>query len=86
MRAVNARPERRSFSSGSRFFEIDGKENFGDCLERIGLSAPLKIIVVGFLEMAMGDVGYAGAAYIRGPNPTEMVLRADRMFAPAERR
>ena len=53
-----------NFSSECRIVEIDGEENFGDYLKRIGLSDFSRVTMKGFLEMVtMGVVESAGAAY-----------------------
>ena len=70
-----------NFASDSRIAELDGEENFGDYLERIGVPESLKVTLRGFLEMTMGHVEYSGAAYMQA-YLAEMLLKADQLYVP----
>ena len=54
-----------NFASDSRIAELDGEENFGDYLRRVGVSESLQVTFKGFLEMTMGHVEFSGQAYMR---------------------
>ena len=54
-----------NFSSTSRIAEIDSGESFGQYMDRVGIPQSLRKTFRGFLEMTMGDVDDAGAAYMR---------------------
>lgn len=80
---IFSQSEYLSFASDSRIAEIDGEENFGDYLDRLGVSEFLKVTFKGFLEMTMGHVEFADAAYMR-TYLMEMLLNADRLYAPEQ--
>ncbi|MBC9866278.1 MAG: NAD(P)-binding protein [Opitutae bacterium] len=80
-RAVKTESEYLNFASDSRIIELDGEENAGDYLKRIGLPESLKTTLRGFLEMTMGDVDQMGAAYMR-TYIAEMLLKADQIYVP----
>ena len=78
---IRRQSEHLNFSSDSRIVEIDGTENFGDYLERLGAPETLKVTLKGFLEMTMGHVETAGAAYMR-TYLAEMLLKDGETFVP----
>ena len=78
---LGTRPKCHSFSSDSRLAEIDGEENFGDYLNRIGAPESLQVTVAGFLEMTMGDIETACAPYMR-TYLAEMMLKANQIYVP----
>lgn len=80
-RTIRREAEHRNFSSGSRIAEIDGEENFGDYLDRIGASDSLKITLTGFLELTMGQVEEASAPYMTA-YLSEMILNCTRIYVP----
>ncbi|MCE2504639.1 MAG: FAD-dependent oxidoreductase [Chlorobi bacterium] len=83
VKRIKAQPEYLSFASNSRMAELDGEENFGDYLARIGVPEYLKVTLRGFLEMTMGHIEYAGAAYMRA-YLAEMLLKADQIYVPEQ--
>lgn len=72
-----------NFASDSRVAELDGEENFGDYLERLGVPEFLQVTLRGFLEMTMGHVEFAGQAYMR-TYLAEMLLKADQLYVPEQ--
>ena len=83
VREIGQQSECLNFSSECRIVEIDGDENFGDYLSRIGVSDYLKTTLAGFLEMTMGHIEHAGAAYMR-TYLAEMLLKSDRIYVPEQ--
>lgn len=81
VREIVRESEYRNFSSDCRIAEIDGEENFGDCLERIGASATLKATLKGFLELTMGHVEPASAPYMTA-FISEMILKCTKIYVP----
>ena len=81
-REILRQPEYLNFSSDSRLSELDGEENFGDYLERLGVSEFQQVTLKGFLEMTMGHVEFSGHAYMRA-YLREMLLNADKLYVPA---
>ena len=81
VRDINRQAEHLNFSSQCRIVEIDGEETFGDYLERIGVPDCLKTTLAGFLEMTMGRIEDAGAAYMK-TYLAEMLLKADQIYVP----
>lgn len=82
-REIFRQSEYLNFASDSRIAELDGEENFGDYLERLGVSEALKVTFRGFLEMTMGHVEFADAAYMR-TYLVEMLLNADQLYVPEQ--
>ena len=80
-REIFRQSEYLTFASDSRIAELDGEENFGDYLERLGVPESLMVTLRGFLEMTMGHVEYSGAAYMRA-YLAEMLLKADQLYVP----
>ena len=80
-KAVKTESEYLNFASNSRLVEIDGEENAGDYLKRMGVPESLKTTLRGFLEMTMGEVDQMGAAYMR-TYLAEMLLKADQIYVP----
>ena len=72
-----------NFSSGSRLAELDGRESFGDYLDRLGAPERLMVTLKGFLEMTMGHVEDAGAAYMR-TYLAEMLFKHSQLYAPEQ--
>ena len=70
-----------NFASDSRLAELDEEENFGDYLDRLGITESLKMSLAGFLEMTMGHVEFSGHAYMR-TYLAEMLLNADKLHVP----
>ena len=70
-----------NFASDSRIVELDGEENFGDYLKRLGLPESLQMAIRGFLEMTMGNVESSGQAYMR-TYLMEMMLKGDQLYVP----
>ncbi len=83
VRAIGRQSEYLNFSSECRIVELDGAENFGDYLARIGVPDHLKVTLSGFLEMTMGHIEYASAAYMR-TYLAEMLLKADQIYVPEQ--
>lgn len=83
VRGIRQQSECLNFSSECRIVEIDGEENFGDYLARIGVPDYLKVTLGGFLEMTMGHIDDAGAAYMR-TYLAEMLLKADQIYVPEQ--
>ena len=81
VRDIDRQAEQLNFSSRCRIVEIDGEETFGDYLERIGVPGYLKTTLAGFLEMTMGRIEDASAAYMQ-TYLAEMLLKADRIYVP----
>ena len=80
-REIFRQSEYLNFSSDSRLAELDGEESFGDYLDRLGVSEALQMTFRGFLEMTMGHIEDAGAAYMR-TYLAEMLLKADQIYVP----
>lgn len=80
-REINQQSEYLNFSSECRIVEIEGEETFGDYLRRVGVPDYLKTTLAGFLEMTMGHIDDAGAAYMR-TYLAEMLLKADQIHVP----
>lgn len=80
-REIFRQSEYLNFASDSRIAELDGEENFGDYLARIGMPDHLKVTLGGFLEMTMGHVEFSGQAYMR-TYLAEMLLKADQLYVP----
>ena len=78
---IRRQSEHLNFSSDSRIVEIDGTENFGDYLERLGAPETLKVTLKGFLEMTTGHVETSGAAYMR-TYLAEMLLKNGELYVP----
>lgn len=72
-----------SFAGDSRLAELDGDENFGDYLRRIGVRGSLRTTILGFLEMTMGHVECSGEAYMR-TYLREMLVNSHRLHVPEE--
>ncbi len=83
VREIDRQSDCLNFSSECRIVELDGEERFGGYLERIGVPDYLKVTLAGFLEMTMGRVEDAGAAYMR-TYLAEMLLKADQIYVPRE--
>ena len=83
VREIEQQSDYLNFSSECRIVDIDGEENFGDYLDRIGLPDYLKVTLRGFLEMTMGHIEYAGAAYMR-TYLAEMLLKVDQIYVPEQ--
>ena len=81
VREIEQQSEYLNFSSECRIVELDGEENFGDYLARIGVPDYLKVTLGGFLEMTMGRIEDAGAAYMR-TYLAEMLLKTDQIYVP----
>ena len=81
LREIKHQSEYLNFASDCRIVEVDGEENFGDYLERLGVPESLKVTLSGFLEMTMGNIEDAGEAYMR-TYLAEMLLNADRLYVP----
>ncbi len=80
-REIFRQSEYLNFASDSRIAELDGEENFGSYLEKLGVPESLKLTLGGFLEMTMGRIEDAGAAYMR-TYLAEMLLKADHIYVP----
>ena len=80
-REIFLQSEYLNFASDSRIAELDGEENFGDYLKRLGVSESLQVTFRGFLEMTMGHVEFSGQAYMR-TYLAEMLLKADQLYVP----
>jgi protoporphyrinogen oxidase len=80
-REILRQSEYLNFASDSRIAELDGEENFGDYLKRLGVSESLQTTFKGFLEMTMGDVEFSGQAYMRA-YLMEMLVKADKLYVP----
>ncbi len=80
-RNIFRQSEYLNFASGSRIAEIDGEENFGEYLERLGVTENVQTTLRGFLEMTMGHVEFSGEAYMR-TYLAEMLLNADKLYVP----
>ena len=78
---IARRPKHHNFSSECRLAEIDGEENFGDYLDRLGASETLRKTLKGFLEMTMGHIETASVPYM-GAYLSEMVMKADKIAVP----
>ena len=70
-----------NFASDSRLAELDEEENFGDYLDRLGVTESLKLTLGGFLEMTMGHVEFSGHAYMR-TYLAEMLINAQKLRVP----
>ena len=81
VREINQQSEYLNFAGECRIGELDGEENFGDYLERLGVPESMKVTLGGFLEMTMGHVERSGAAYMR-TYLAEMLLKADQIYVP----
>ena len=81
VREIDRQSDCLNFSSECRMVELDGEERFGGYLDRIGVPDYLKVTLAGFLEMTMGHVDDAGAAYMR-TYLAEMLLKADQIYVP----
>ncbi len=82
-KAIRDQSEHLNFASNSRIAELDGEENFGDYLARLGVPDSLQMTLEGFLEMTMGHVEYSGAAYMR-TYLAEMLMKSDQIYVPKE--
>ncbi len=82
-KAIKGQSEHLNFASNSRIAELDGEENFGDYLTRLGVPGSLRTTLEGFLEMTMGYVEYSGAAYMR-TYLAEMLMKSDQIYVPKE--
>lgn len=83
VREIGQQAEYLNFSSECRIVELDGEENFGAYLARIGVPDYLKVTLGGFLEMTMGHIEDASAAYMR-TYLAEMLLKADQIYVPEQ--
>ena len=81
-REMNRQSEYLSFSGDCRIMELDGEENFGDYLERLGVPESLQVTLKGFLEMTMGHVEDGGAAYMR--TYLAEMLKGDQLYVPEQ--
>ena len=72
-----------NFSSECRMAEVDTDENLGEYLTRIGMPEKVKVFIRGILEMTMGHIDVASAAYMR-TYMYEMLFNADKLYAPEQ--
>lgn len=81
VRDIRRQSERLNFSADCGIVELDGEEEFGDYLERLGAPESLKVALRGFLQMTMGHVERSGSAYMRA-YLAEMLLKGDQISVP----
>ena len=82
-RDIRRQSEHLNFAADCGIVELDGGEEFGDYLERLGAPESLKVTLNGFLEMTMGHVERSGSAYMR-TYLAEMLLKSDQIYVPEE--
>ena len=70
-----------NFASDCRLAELDGEENFGEYLDRLGVPETFRVTLKGFLEMTMGEVEPSCAAYMRA-YVAEMFLKNSELYVP----
>ena len=70
-----------SFADDSRLAELDDEESFGDYLAGLGAPESVRAVLTGFLQLTMGRVELAGAAYMRA-YIAEVLLKTDQIFVP----
>ncbi len=80
-KGIKDQSEFLNFHSDCKIVEVEGEENFGDYMDRVGLPQHLRVTFRGFLEMTMGHVEYSGAAYMRA-YLAEMLLKGDQIYMP----
>lgn len=78
---IRRQSEHLNFAADCGIVELDGEEQFGDYLERLGAPETLKVTLKGFLEMTMGHVERSGSAYMR-TYLGEMLLKSDQIYVP----
>ena len=78
---IRRQSEQLNFSSTSRIAELDDTETFGEYLDRIGMPHTVRMTFKGFLEMTMGHVEDAGAAYML-TYLAEMLVKSGRIHVP----
>lgn len=80
---IRRQSELLNFAADCGIVELDGEEQFGDYLERLGAPESLKATLKGFLEMTMGHVERSGSAYMR-TYLAEMLLKSDQIYVPEQ--
>ena len=70
-----------NFSSTSCITEIDSDESFVQYLDRVGVPHSLRKTFRGFLEMTMGDVDDASAAYMR-TYLADILFKSNQLYVP----
>ena len=82
-RDIRRQSELLNFAADCGIVELDGDEDFGDYLERLGAPESLKLTLEGFLAMTMGHVERSGSAYML-TYLVEMVLKSGRVYVPEQ--
>ena len=78
---VKQNPEHLSFGSASRVAELDGEDSILDYLDEIGAPKDIRVMLGGFLEMTMSDLGEMGAAYAM-TYFAQIIMRAPELAVP----
>lgn len=81
IKEIKGQSDYLSFASDSRIVELDGEENAGDYMNRLGVPESLRVTLRGFLEMTMGQIEQMGSAYMR-TYLAEMLMKPERIYVP----
>ncbi len=83
IKSIKDQSDYLNFASDCRIVELDGEEDAGSYMERLGLPESLKVTLRGFLEMTMGPIEQMGAAYMQ-TYLAEMLLKPDQIYVPEQ--